>query len=483
MPVGRFRPLTRLLIAVAVLCVVEVHAKPDPGYGTAHPTMLQVVDPAGQWMVMCQARRDTDGDGKISSSFDDHHGTAMGDDVEPYLMLGPGAGQRIDDYVAHDPSGRWVAVIRAGRLILIDARKRKEWDLSKSGAVTDDVDPVFGPHAAASFDAAGQRCLYVRRTNERTFVVVRNLATNEEAVIDPGPGLFHRARIEPSGHWALIRVVAKDTDGNGKLELPYIHSSLSDRRCRGEVGAYSTFGRSGDDDVLRVARTSGGKAIEVKGLVAPIGEGLLCRRADGALVMRQNDGKQREVAAPGADALLYARAASTDAFVLAYVGKDGGRPLWLHKGSRSVKLPTARRTEVDEDTILHGRWWPHTHVTPEAGIADLERGVLVRTPGRAVRVHGDRMLLRRSSGLVIRDLVTGKEWPVPGAMEGSWRLQQTGAALAEAGRVIHLLDPKRSGTYEGTALAVTGDGRVLRGSAKKHGLVIGPLRWVRPATR
>lgn len=483
MPTLRSTCALTTVVILGMLGGVDIHAKPDTGYGTAHATLLHAVDPAGQWMVMCQARTDTNGDGKVSSFFDSHHGVALGDDVEPYLILGPGAGARIDDYVAHDRSGRWIVVIRAQRLILIDARAGKEWDLSKSGAVTTDVDPVFGPHAAASFDAAGHRCLYVRKAEARVVVVVRDLRTHEETVVDPGPGLFYRAHLEPSGHWVHVRVVTKDTDGNGALELPSYPSSLSPRRCRGEVGAYSTFGRRGDEDVLRVARSSGGKAAEVKGLVAPIGDGLLRRKADGALVMRPKTGPERQVAPASAAALLYARAASTDAYVLAYAQQKGVRSLWLHKGAQRLELPTTRRVKADERTVLHGRWWQHTHVTAEAAIADLQDGVLTRVPGYAVRVHGDRVLLRRAAGLVVRDLVTGKEQSVPGEMDGSWRLQQTGPALAEAGRMIHLAEPKRSGAYEGDALAVASDGRVLLGSDKKNEMVIGPLRWVSPVVR
>lgn len=475
--------LMTALVLLTVHGVVEVQAKPEPGYGTAHATILHAVDPAGHWMVMCQARTDTNGDGKVSSFLDSHHGVALGDDIEPYLILGPGAGSRIDDYVAHDRSGRWIAVIRAKRLILIDTRSGKEWDLSTSGAVTEDVDPVFGPHAAASFDAAGRQCLYVRKAGTRVVAVVRDLRTHTETVIDPGPGLFYRARLDPNGHWVRVRVVPKDTDGNGTLERPSFSSSLSPRRCRGEVGAYSTFGRSGDADVLRVAPTSGGSAIAVEGLVAPIGKRLLCRRPDGALVMRQAGSPEQPVAPPDAEALLYARAASTGAFVLAYAQKEGGRSLWLHKGAKRVNLPTTRRQKSDEETILYGRWWPHTHVTSQAAIADLERGVLIRTPGRAIRVHGDRVLLRRPSGLVIRDLGTDKEWEIAAELQGSWRLLQSDAALAEEGQMIHLQDPARSGSYEGEALGVASDGRVLTGAAKEHGMVVGPLRWIRPTPR
>ena len=42
-------------------------------YGTAHPMLLRAYDRNERWMALCQARKDTDGDGKIEVH-SGHHG-------------------------------------------------------------------------------------------------------------------------------------------------------------------------------------------------------------------------------------------------------------------------------------------------------------------------------------------------------------------------------------------------------------------------
>src|SRR5262245_21794783 len=51
--------------------------------GTAHPVMVDEIADDGSWMVLCQARHDTDGDGTISVGFG-MHGAAYGDRLDPY---------------------------------------------------------------------------------------------------------------------------------------------------------------------------------------------------------------------------------------------------------------------------------------------------------------------------------------------------------------------------------------------------------------
>ncbi len=477
-----------LRIAVAGLVLAtgfvpeRAHSSPEETYGTAHPTLAHEVDPAGQWMVLCQVRKDTDGDGKVEAFFDRLHGNVLGDDVEPYLVLAPGVGMRIEDFVSSDRSGRWVAIIRGDRLILINTRTKKEWDLSKTGALTDDVDPVFGPHSAASFDAGGKRCLYLRKNKKRVTVVVRDLVTHKDVLIDPGPDLFHRAHIDPSGLWALVFVVDKDTDKNGTLERPTYPSSLVERRCRGSVGAYSTFGQRGDDATLRIAPTTGGTAVSIPGLIAPIHEDLLIRQSSGALALRKRNGDEFPIVAAPDAAVLYARSATTASFVLAYGTSKEDRPLWLHRGNRRIQLPTKGLIRRDDKRkIIYGQYWPHWSRATTPGVADLVAFRLIPTTRHVGAIHGNRALIRGTSDgdqLHILDLETKETWQLPGTMKCSWRMLQTGPALFETGRMIHLQDPDRSGTYEGDPLAVDSYGRLLIGGEEKHGLVLGPLRWV-----
>ncbi|MDJ0975155.1 MAG: hypothetical protein QNJ98_11890 [Planctomycetota bacterium] len=464
---------------VGALLLGTAGAEPDAQFGTAHATIVDFVDPEGRWMVLCQARTDTNGDGKVESFFDRHHGTAMGDEVRPYLVQGGGPGKAIDDYVQHDWFGRWLVVIRDGKLTLIDTRSRKEWDLSKTGARTDDADPVFGPHSAASFDAAGRQLLYTRAKDDGVVVVVRDLATHAESVIEPGPGVFHRAWIDPAGHHVLLQVVAADTSGNGKLERPEVGSSLAERTCRGAFAAYSVFGRTGDVPVLRVAPTSGGKAVDVDGLIAPVGRDLLVRTDDDALHVQTPDGKRRRVAPASARAALYRRAAS-GAFVLVHRGEGKRGPLWLHHAGKGVKLPSEGVAEHDRNTFLLRRWWALEPETSAHVVADLLKGIFVRVEGRVLHTHGDAVLLERDSGLVVRQMSSGKERAVAGGGGESGRTLRRGPAIAKDGVVVHLEDPSKGGRFEGEPYNLTTDGRVLLAAREGHGMPIGPFRWVRP---
>jgi len=51
-------------------------------------------------------------------------------------------------------------------------------------------------------------------------VVVRALATGREDEIDPGGGLLLHARLDEGRAWVSMDVVARDTDGDGRLSAP-----------------------------------------------------------------------------------------------------------------------------------------------------------------------------------------------------------------------------------------------------------------------
>lgn len=53
-------------------------------------------------------------------------------------------------------------------------------------------------------------------------------------------------RVQSVGQWAKVLVIARDTDGDGKLTWPSVRTSLSARDCRGPVMSYSIGGWTGD---------------------------------------------------------------------------------------------------------------------------------------------------------------------------------------------------------------------------------------------
>src|SRR5580704_3080342 len=76
--------------------------------GTAHPVLVQELAENGSWMVICQAREDTDHDRKIEVGVG-FHGNLVGDAMKPYLVFGSGSGMPIDELVARDDDSAWLA--------------------------------------------------------------------------------------------------------------------------------------------------------------------------------------------------------------------------------------------------------------------------------------------------------------------------------------------------------------------------------------
>jgi hypothetical protein len=79
--------------------------------GSAHPTLVVTADPDARWVVLCQARKDTNRDGKTEVQVG-YHGDTYGDDLLPYLVLGSGEGTAIDAFVSSDGSGRQIAYVQ-----------------------------------------------------------------------------------------------------------------------------------------------------------------------------------------------------------------------------------------------------------------------------------------------------------------------------------------------------------------------------------
>src|SRR5262249_4992361 len=90
--------------------------------------------------------------------------------------------------------------------------------------------------------------------------------------------------------------IARDTDGNGKLEPPVTRTTLAGRRCRGPVAVYGVYGRQGGDDpVTRVASATGGVAHDVADYAGVLGDGVLRRAKDDAILFESAAGAAREI--------------------------------------------------------------------------------------------------------------------------------------------------------------------------------------------
>lgn len=207
--------------------------------GTAHPLVVELAARDGSWIAICQARTDTDGDGEIAVNVG-MHGDTWGDALRPYVVLGgAGEGEAVDVLVDWSLDDRWLAVVRGGKLALLDGA-RGTWTELAGADVRDDGVPL-GPHRAAS--VAASRMTYFRGDDT---IVIRELPGGAEREVKVAGAKLWRVELHPAGDWARVYAMRKDTDGDGVVSWPSMRTSLSARGCRGPITSYSTGGWSGD---------------------------------------------------------------------------------------------------------------------------------------------------------------------------------------------------------------------------------------------
>jgi hypothetical protein len=202
----------------------------DAPIGTAHPVLVEEVADNGSWLVICQARADTNHDGQIEVGVG-FHGDMFGDKMLPYLVLGGGPGIAINAYVASSDDDAWLAIVRDGKLELVDTKTRKHTVIA--GADVRDDEVPFGGSRVATI--GGGRMLYFR--NDR--IVIRELASGAEREVAV-PGTPWRAEIDSKGAWARVGVMPA---GHA---FPEAQTTLAPRGCRGHAMAYSSGGIDGE---------------------------------------------------------------------------------------------------------------------------------------------------------------------------------------------------------------------------------------------
>jgi hypothetical protein len=477
------------------------HGVAPPGdgvpLGTASPTTVTEVSPDGRWVVACQAREDTNGDGVIEVRTSPH-GHPSRDEMKPYLFLGEGEGVPIDDFVSRDRTGRYLAVIRGGRLLVVEAHTGAELDLSARGAdIADDGDPSRN-HRAAVFDGDAGRVMWFRSDPERAIAVVRDLASGQETTFDFGPGRPWRGAVK--GGWVLVGVINEDTDGNGSLTFPRILSSRAPRRCRGVEYSFSYLGQEGDSPKWYVAPASGGAARHVESLASILGDDLLVFGDDGALYREDREGERTLLVPAGGEKTPPPLADEETGLILAAVGTEPPFSLEVFGRGTHHVLGTVekgfRNVQSAETSLVPLQSSPT--------LVDLEQLRLVPIPEGAevLYLQGRRALLYRMPRLLVWDVDTGTTTPI---VELDWRILLRhslfhGPSVLFDKEVMDLATARYLGRVEGHVEALARDGRVLvpaegPKSAPDEGLdfmeavsredgeipAMGPLRWIRPA--
>ena len=436
--------------------------------GTAGAIVIEASDPDGRWVVACQARADTNGDGKVEVNLG-MHGDIYGDAMRPYLIVGSGPGEPVEAFVDQTSDGAWLVVIRQGALVLVEAATGRHTELAEAD-VRDDRYPTLGPRVAAF--AGNERVVFMRHRKTGDVVVSRELRGGREieAVV---PGAVWRVEPDAGGVWTRVLTVRRDSDGNGTLEWPTQHTSLSDRGCRGPITSYGTYGAAGDEpDILWVA-IDNGDVVDDDTVITVAGDALVRIGKDKALTIGT------DVVLPAGCDPTVRGAGSDPARVIAGCGatKDGKTRLVLIEGT------TKRDLGVDAERTDSVR-----RLAPGDRVACIDRELCVDVvsgtvhQGGVIYADGDRVLLRDGERYVIVD-GDGKRTALP-AIEG-YPEAAAGPILAIGKTIVDLSAATIRGTVGGSIAAVDRTGRVLvttdvAADTPGPDLPGGPAHWVDP---
>ena len=449
-------------------------------WGTADPLTVIAASPDRRWIAVCQARRDTNGDGKVRVDIS-ADGTVSGDELAGYLLAAPGPGTAIDAFVGSDPTGRFVAFVRQGRLVLRDTATQMDTELP--GDVRDDLSPFVHPRAV-SFDPTGHRMLYLQKLEHGGKIVVRELSTRAETIVDPGDGLVYRADFDPSGEAIVVRVVTADTNQNGRLDWPVREADTPRMRCAAPLPRFAVWERGGDEAALRVAPAQGGVARDAPGLVVPMGGALLVREADGALARVEPSGKRLPVARGGCDArLLHVDAARGLALVTCLDAKGKNEAVLVGHGP-AKQLGLALSVAPGDHFVEGAPRLVPLHPGTDAALLDLDRReVEMLTNGdRILATSGARALVLRGRSLVVHEL--GSSDAELGEIVPLSHMLRSGSVVFVPPFVVDVALGELLGRSEERALAVASDGALLvatGGAADAAHFARGPLEWKAPA--
>jgi hypothetical protein len=249
---------------------------------------IEDASPNADWIVQCQAREDTDGDGKLAVEYGTHGGVS-GDKMSAYLIRGGGPGEVIVDYWGSSRDGHYAVGRREKELELYDLKSGKTWILED--LIPDKPDTGYRVRGVY-FSPENERVMFAPATkNHQVLVYLIDLKSGSVRRIGLGSGLLREASLSASGQWIDAIVVPEDTDGNGKLEIrPIRTNSLTASICDGgwlkrmfETTWLISDEAVGDDEAYRTVSIEVGAVWRASGGV-PLGRYRLEERNDGWVV-------------------------------------------------------------------------------------------------------------------------------------------------------------------------------------------------------
>ncbi len=452
-------------------------------FGDAGPLLVERASPDGRWLSVCQARRDSTGDGQVSVSVGPR-GELRGDEVARYLLT-PGEELAHEGVLGGDASGRFVLLMQQGALVLWDSQSQQSLDLSARGADSRLSAESFAELRSAAFDASGEHLLYVQSGDSGPRIVIRTLSDDSERTLDPGPGSIWRARFATSGAFVIAEVITSDSNKNGKADFPAPLLSAP-RACSAGPGRFHAWPERGDRPETVLVPLTGGTPVHEPDLLYPVHDSLLLRDENGALWL-EKAGKKRALEPAACKGRIVYGDAERELFIVGCVQpKKTGRvslELVTTAGRKPLDLELASveyDRELSDSARLVALYPGADSVLFDADKRELSR---LQAGDSVIATRAGHALIRRGNALLIYDADAHSEQALTGTLDKYPQILVSAPFAFVSPLVVNLDTTQVVGQTKQRPLALSNSGALLlsEGDPEGSGLTRGPLRWA-PAT-
>ncbi|HYO93203.1 MAG TPA: hypothetical protein VER33_01775 [Polyangiaceae bacterium] len=446
----------------------------------AGPLTFEAAAPDGSWVVLCQARQDTNADGHLSVSVSSD-GSVGGDRLSRYLVRASGEEEPIDDYLAGSADGRFVVVQRAGQSELIDLLSGARQSLEELGA-----DTLREPHAQSAHRSLvfhGEYLLYVRSGRESQ-VVERHLGSGAERVIHAGSEPVVRVRVEGQPAVRIISVVVSDSNGNGRLDMPFRGTSAA-KPCRLPIARYMAPPLVVDGLGHWLLDPTSGAKQRIDDLVGVFADAVVRRPTDGSLWLERQGLRVLLGSVACAGRLLWGNPSRQQLLLGCSLPRKPGRLAVesLARAKRATLGVDVAALGVDEPIDSSERLVA-LYPGADAVLYDAELRALHRLqPRDAVLAQwAARALVRRGRQALLFDAELQRELDLGIELDPMGEVLRKGPLVSACPWVVDLEAGRVLGSVPGRALALSTDGRVLLPVTPPSATALaqGPLSWHEP---
>lgn len=213
------------------------------------------------------------------------HGEFDGDSLHHVFYLAA-TKTPIDAFAGADPSGRYVAFVVAGELLLQDTASSNLTALP--GADIRATQASFQSLRSVTFSDDGRRVAYLRSAATSTLVIRDLTRKTEQTFAIPG-AVPYRIEFTPGGRYVEIQAPTRDTNKNGRLDW-LAPARKGPAPCPSPVPSYNVWQHPGDEPDSQLLDVETGKLSSPEGFVLATGN-IVVRRTEEQGLLAAEPGK------------------------------------------------------------------------------------------------------------------------------------------------------------------------------------------------